>query len=987
MTGKRRQRAAVRLRRGVPALALGLTLVAGLGVTATGTAAADDSAAGPAYAFRNPKLSVDRRVDDLLDRLTLDEKISLLHQWQPAIPRLGIQSFKTGTEALHGVAWLGETTVFPQAVGLASTWDPALMRQVGSAVGDEARGFQQERPTGWGLNLWAPVVNPLRDPRWGRNEEGYSEDPHLTSAMAIAYGTGLTGGDPDHLKTAPTLKHFLGNNNEVDRTTTSSDLRPRVLKEYEEQAFKPAIEANAATGVMSSYNLVNGRPATVNPALDDDVRAWSSYDLLNVTDAYAPNNLIGTGSQKYYDTLAEGNAAALKAGIDSFTTDDSNSAPTTTAVKSAVTAGQLKESDVDRAVGHILSIRVRLGEFDPGGGKYGSIDKSVVNSPAHQKLARQAAADAAVLLKNSGSTLPLKSSAKNVAVVGPLADTLYTDWYSGTLPYAVTPKEGIAAKLGTSVTSSEGVDRIALKNAESGKYVTAGSDADGEALKESASGGAETQAQFDVFDWGAGIVTLRSAANGKYVGYNWSNFVNDQVQPNGWFVQQQFALEEQTDGTYLLRYAGYETREPWWSNPVYLGPTGDDGTLGLVTKEEAAHYTKDVVRSGAEEAVAAVKGKDTAVVVVGSMPAINGRENYDREDMSLAPSQEALVKAVRAANPKTVVVVENSYPTTLGALQKEVPALLWTTHAGQETGNALADVLFGDVNPAGRLTQTWYESEADLPSILEYDNIKYDRTYQYFKGDPLYEFGYGLSYSSFRYGELRRVDGGYEVPVTNTGRRAGDEVVQLYTHQRVSRDKQPLKQLEAFQRVSLKPGQTKTVKLKLREKDLAHWDVTRSKWVVESGTYDVLVGASSEDIRSRTSLKVRGETIPARDLSRVTRAENFDDYEGVRLVDESKARGTAVGASGDGAWLKFADSQLGSGASKFSARVAGAAGKVEIRLGSPTGTLVGTATASGTGSPYTYETVDASLSAAAKGRQDVYLVLGDGMRLSAFSLR
>ncbi|MFC4470788.1 glycoside hydrolase family 3 C-terminal domain-containing protein [Streptomyces xiangluensis] len=977
MKAKRTQRPTVR--RAVPVLAL--TLIAGLGVTATGTAAAD-----PAYAFRNPKLSVDRRVDDLLTRLTLDEKISLLHQYQPAIPRLGIKPFKTGTEALHGVAWLGEATVFPQAVGLASTWDPQLIERVGSAVGDETRGFQQERPPGWGLNLWAPVVNPLRDPRWGRNEEGYSEDPYLTAAMATAYGTGLTGGDPDHLKTAPTLKHYLGNNNEVDRTTTSSDLRPRVLKEYEEQAFKPAIEADAATGVMSSYNLVNGRPATVNPALDDEVRTWSSYDLLNVTDAYAPNNLIATGSQKYYDTLAEGNAAALKAGIDSFTTDDANSVPTTTAIKSAVSAGQLKESDVDTAVGHILSIRVRLGEFDPGGGKYGSIDKSVVNSPAHQKLARKAAADAAVLLKNSGGALPLKTSAKNVAVVGPLADTLYTDWYSGTLPYGITPKEGIAAKLGTSVTSSEGVDRIALKNVSTGAYVTAGSDADGEPLKESgASSG--TAVQFDVFDWGVGIVTLRSAANGKYVGAKGSGFVNDQVQPGGWFVQQQFALEEQTDGTYLLRYAGYETREPWWSNPVYLGPTGDDGTLGLVTKEEAARYTKDVVRSGTEEAVAAVKGKDTAVVVVGSMPAINGRENVDREDMSLAPSQEALVKAVRKANPNTVVIVENSYPTTLGDLQKDVPALLWTTHAGQETGNALADVLFGDVNPAGRLTQTWYRSESDLPSILEYDNIKHDRTYQYFKGDPLYEFGYGLSYSSFRYGQLKRVDGGYEVAVTNTGRRSGDEVVQLYTHQRTSRDKQPLKQLEAFQRVSLKPGQTKTVKLKLSVDDLAHWDVTRSKWVVESGTYDVLVGASSEDVRSRTALKVRGETIPARDLSRVTRAENFDDYEGVRLVDESKARDTAVGASGDEAWVKFADSQLGFGASKFSARVAGAAGKVEIRLGSPTGTIVGTATASGTGSPYTYETVDASLSSAAKGRQDVYLVLSDSMRLSTFSLR
>ncbi|MEU1028694.1 glycoside hydrolase family 3 C-terminal domain-containing protein [Streptomyces mirabilis] len=977
--GKRSKRSREGRRRQRASLVLALALTAGL--TAIAPAGADD----PAYAFRNPRLPVTERVNDLLGRLTLDEKVSLLHQYEPAIPRLGIQSFRTGTEALHGVAWLGRATVFPQAIGLASTWDPALIQQVGSAVGDEARGFQQERPDGWGLNLWAPVVNLLRDPRWGRNEEGYSEDPYLTGSISTAYGEGLTGGDPDHLKTAPTLKHYLANNNEVNRTTTSSDLSPRVQHEYDEAAFRPAVEADATTGVMASYNLVNGRPDTVNPDLDDVVRTWTSRDLLNVTDAFAPGNL--TGDQQYYPTLAEGDAAALKAGIDSFTDNNGDSAPTTTAIKSALNTGLLKESDVDTAVSHLLAVRVRLGEFDPNGGTYGSIDQSVINSPAHQKLAREAAAESAVLLKNNDGVLPLKTSAKNVAVVGPLADTLYTDWYSGTLPYAVTPAGGIASKLGTSVGSSEGVDRIALKDTATGKYVTAGVSQAGGALRESTDTG--VAAQFDAFDWGSGIVTLRSAANGRYVGYNWSNFVNDQVQPNGWYVQQQFKLEQQGDGTYLLRYAGYETSESWWSNPVYLGPTGPDGTLGLVEKSGAAHYSKDVVRSGVDAAVAAVRGKDTAVVVVGSMPAINGREAHDRTDMGLAPSQEALVRAVRAANPKTVVIVENSYPTTLGTLQKEVPALLWTTHAGQETGNALADVLYGDTNPAGRLTQTWYRSASDLPSILDYDIIKSDRTYQYFKGRPLYPFGYGLSYTTFRYGALKRVAGGYEVAVTNTGERAGDEVVQLYTHQRASRDKQPLKQLKAYARVSLKPGETKTVRLKVRPSDLAHWDVTRSKWVVESGAYDVLVGASSSDIRSRTSWTVRGETIPPRDLTKVTRAENFDDYSSgsVRLVDESKARGTAVGATADGAWLKFADTRLGSGASEFSARVAGSPGTVEVRLGSPTGPLVGTARTGGTASPYDYTTVTAALTGAAKGRTGVYLVLSGGVRMSTFTLR
>ncbi|GHH76358.1 beta-glucosidase [Streptomyces sulfonofaciens] len=967
---------------------LALALVAALGT-------AVDTSAAAAYPFRDPALPLAERVDDLLGRLTLDERISLLHQYEPAVPRLGVGAFRTGTEALHGVAWLGEATVFPQALGLASTWDPDLVRRVGSAVGDEDRGFQQERPPGWGLNVWAPVVNLLRDPRWGRNEEGYSEDPYLTGAMATAYGTGLTGGDPDHLKTAPTLKHFLGNNNEVHRDTTSSDLRPRVLKEYEERAFEPPLSAGAATGVMSSYNLVNGRPATVSPLLDE-ARDWSGRDLLNLTDAGAPDNLLTTGSQKYYGTLAEGDAAALRAGVDSFTSDDADPGPTTTAIRTALDEGLLTGADIDDAARHILGVRFRLGEFDPGGGRYGSIDASVINSPGHRALARRAAAESMVLLKNTSRALPLTAATRSVAVVGPLSDTLYSDWYSGTPPYRVTPREGIAARLGAagSVTGGEAVDRIALKDTATGKYVTAGTGAGGAPLRESGTT-ASDEARFDVFDWGAGVLTLRAAANGRYVGYDGVGFPNDQDQPNGWYVRQQFALDRQDDGDYLLRYAGYDTAESWWTQGTYLGPAAD-GTLGLTTKDRAAHFTKDVLSSGTDQAVAAVEGKDAAVVVVGSMPAINGREAHDRPDMALAPAQQALVESVRAANPHTVVVVENSYPTTLGDLAKDVPALLWTTHAGQETGNALADVLFGATDPAGRLTQTWYRSESDLPDLLDYDIIKGDRTYQYFRGEPLYPFGHGLSYTSFRYGPLTAVPGGYRVRVTNTGDRAGDEVVQLYTHQRASRDKQPLKRLRAFARVSLEPGSTKAVTLRLSRSDLAHWDVTRSKWVVEGGTYDVMAGASSADIRSRTRLTVHGETIPPRDLARPTRAEDFDDYDGVRLVDESRAAGTAVQAAAAGAWTRYADADLGAGAGRFSAKVActaGCEGTLEVRLGSPSGPLLGTARTAGTGSPYSYTSVSADLrpppGRAAHGERarDVCLVLGKGLRLAEFTVR
>src|SRR3954447_2663637 len=320
------------LRRGVPALVVALLAALATPFAISGQALAQPA---PQYPFQNPRLSVDTRVDDLLGRLTLAEKISLLHQSQAAIPRLGIPYFKAGTEALHGVAWSNDLnngwsktdangTVFPKAVGMASTWDPALVKRIGSAVGDEARGYNAENPVLWGLNLWAPVVNLLRDPRWGRNEEGYSEDPLLTSAIATAYGSGMEGNDPRHLKTAPTLKHFLAYNNEVQRDVTSSNVPPRVLHEYDEQAFKPAIQANAATGLMASYNLVNGRPMTVSPLLNK-ARTWTDRPLFNVSDAFAPYNL--TGSEHYFATQPEADAAMFKAGIDSFTADNNNPQP------------------------------------------------------------------------------------------------------------------------------------------------------------------------------------------------------------------------------------------------------------------------------------------------------------------------------------------------------------------------------------------------------------------------------------------------------------------------------------------------------------------------------------------------------------------------------------------------------------------------------------------------------------------------------------
>ncbi|MBW8751587.1 MAG: glycoside hydrolase family 3 C-terminal domain-containing protein, partial [Propionibacteriales bacterium] len=919
-------------------------------------AAAPASAAesGSSYPFQDPSLSVAARVNDLLGRLTLDEKLGLLHQSQKAIPRLGIPYFKAGTEALHGLAWSNDidngwqqafpdrATVFPQAVGLASTWDPDLVEQVGSAVGDEARAYNEINPRLWGLQLWAPVVNLLRDPRWGRNEEGYSEDPELTGVISTRYGRGLEGNDPTYLKTAPVLKHFYAYNNETNRNTSSSNVPPRIKHEYDFRAFRPAIEANAATGVMASYNEVNGRPTHVDRELNDTVRSWTDQTLYNVSDAWGPHAV--TQAQHFYDDETEAYASVLKAGVDGFTVDDNNPEPLVATLKDALDRGLLTESDIDEAVRHVLTIRTRLGQFDPDGGPYAATSKDVLDSPAHRQLNRKAAEEAMVLLRNDSRKLPLDPKATHkVAVVGPLSDQLFSDWYGATLPYAVTPLDGIRQRLGdsASVAGVEGLDRVALKDSATGRYLTATGTSAADAVTASASATPPATAQWDVNDWMADVSTLRNADNGHYLTGNFGPFNTSATTPSGWYVQQQFRFEAQPDGTVLLQYVGYETNESWWWIPGHYVTVAADGTVGTGTKEQAAHFEREVVSDGSDAAAAAAATSDAAVVVVGSNPFVYGRENHDRTSMALGASQQQLIKKVRAANPNTIVVMESSYPTTM---TEQPDSLLWTTHAGSETGNAVAETIFGDNDPSGRLTQTWYRSDADLPKDLtEYDISKTDQTYLYFRGDPLYAFGHGLSYTSFKYSRLRperTAMGGngtvrVSVDVTNTGNRAGSEVVQLYSHQRTSRDKQPLRELKAFRKVTLSPGQTQTVTFPVRAADLAHWDVTRDRWVVESSAYDLMVGSASDDIRQRATVEVHGETIPPRDLSRPTRAENFDDYDGITLVPTTRGTGTSVASGQTPGWVKFAGSRT-TGDMKLSASVARSAagdGTLEVRLG------------------------------------------------------
>jgi beta-glucosidase len=416
-----------------------------------------------------------------------------------------------------------------------------------------------------------------------------------------------------------------------------------------------------------------------------------------------------------------------------------------------------------------------------------------------------------------------------------------------------------------------------------------------------------------------------------------------------------------------------------------------DGTLAAHadSPEEATAFTVVPVSSGRGQAVRAARAADVAVVVVGNHPLINGRETEDRVDLALPPAQDELLRAVHAANPRTIMVISSSYPYAIDWAQAHLPAILWSAHGGQEFGHALAGVLFGEPGPAGRLTQTWYASAADLPDLLDYDIIAADATYLYFRGEPLYPFGHGLTYTSFAYSDLRCVGGDVlaaggeldvRVDVTNTGPRASDEVVQLYTRQLSSRVKQPRRQLRGFRRIHLAPGERTTVMFRLRSDDLSFWDVTRDRRVVEAARHAVMVGRSSQDILQATTITVRGERIPARDaLAAPIPAAGYDDYSGVELRDATLTGGDSVSAAEPGAWIAFTQVDFGAGATTCRARVSAAVDRtvtVTLRLDDPLqGPVIGTITAACEGGRYHWTDAVTDLSGA-RGTHDLYAVLG-----------
>jgi beta-glucosidase len=672
----------------------------------------------------------DDRVRALIGQMTVAEKIAQLQNTAPSIDRLKLPAYQYWNEALHGVV-TGGATSFPQAIALGSTWDPDLVHEVASAISDEARGFSAR--DGKGLTYWAPVINMLRDPRWGRFEESYSEDPWLMARMGVAFVRGMQGDDARYLKTVATPKHYAGNNSEFNRHTGSSDIDEQLLHEYYLPAFEATVREAGAFSVMAAYNRVNGVPAAANPLLLQsllrDTWGFSGYV---VSDCDAIDDIVN--GHHWVSTLAQASAKALLAG-----TDLNCGSTYPTQLSSALDQHLIAEADIDRALGRVLRARFLLGELDSADSvPYRAIHGDVIASDAHAVLARKAAQEAIVLLKNDG-LLPLdRSTVRSIAVIGPHGNDVTLGGYSGTPKHTVNVLAGIYAKV-----------------------------------------------------------------------------------------------------------------------------AGDGGTS--VAYEPGCSITEAKDQAAIDAAATLAAKSDVAIVVVGTSQSVL-REEMDRPDWSLPGAQGDLISAVQAANPRTVVVLVTAGPVAIDWAKAHVPAILTAFYDGQEQGAAIADVLFGDTNPGGKLTTTWYTGDATLPPIDDYD-LRKGRTYLYYDQAPLYPFGHGLSYTSFGYANLTVGPGVMDatglatisVDVTNTGARAGDEVVQLYVHDAAASVQRPIKQLRGFQRVHLEPGQKRSLAFTLAARDLAFWDVTAHGWRVAEGVFELAVGSSSLDIRARSSLVVRSQ--------------------------------------------------------------------------------------------------------------------------------
>ncbi len=867
---------------------------------------------GKDFALWNNALSVEERLDAVVSELTLEEKLHCLTTGIPDIDRLGIKASFVGGEAAHGIQArhdqafdAGEpepTTSFTQPIGMSGSFDTELIHECGRVTGEEARALYK-RNNGGSLCRWAPTIDMERDPRWGRTEEAYGEDPCLTGKMASAYIQGMKGDDPFYIRCAATLKHFYANNVEKDRVSVSSSIDERNKHEYYLEPFRKAITEGGAEAVMTSYNEINGVPAVVNHEVQDLLKdEWK-----------LPGHVVCDGGDfqqtvqfhHYFATHAESLAYGLKAGIDAFTDDPE---VVYRAAKDAYEQGLITEEDIDRALRNSFRTRIHLGLFDGNGNcPYSEMGEEYVNSTEHQEICRKMAEESVVLLKNEGilpwnsgeaspedgeslTNRPDQKEPGSITVVGPLSDVWYKDWYSGVPPYAVTPVEGIRREFPEAeVTCHSGLSKLQLS--VDGKYVAL--DADNRLYL-----GEKEQAETFLYtDWGCGNTTLQAMSNGCFVILEEGSYLITASSKEAfhWFIREQWNFREEPDGTYFLD--SWNGRQVTVDADGYLvviknGDVavgeGDDEKLGLVShavsEGDPVSFRMEVMEDGLKEALKLVQKAEKTVVVLGSNPVINSKEEIDRTTLALPPAQQHLADEVLKANPDAVIVLVTNYPYSIVDLNANAKAILYTASGSQELGTGIAAVLSGRVNPAARLPMTWYQADEDLPDINDYDIIKGKRTYQYFDGKVLYPFGYGLSYTGFRYEEMQTEEKEDEIivrlSVTNTGDVKGDEVVQLYVHKEDSRVVRPIRQLKDFVRVKdLAPGETRTVTLSVKKEELRYFDVISGQMLLEDGGYLLEAGASSVDIRQKQEILLKGQKAGVRDPFAATEAIRYDDYE------------------------------------------------------------------------------------------------------------
>lgn len=847
------------------------------------------------------ELPLEERLNYLLKEMTLEEKIKCLTTGCPDIERLGIKATYMGGEAAHGIEArhdqafnAGEpepTTSFTQPIGMSSSFDRELIKECGRAVGEEARALFK-RNGGGGLCRWAPTVDMGRDPRWGRTEEAYGEDPYLTGEMASAYIKGMKGNHPFYLQCGATLKHFYANNVEKDRIKISSSLDERNKYEYYLEPFRKAIEEGGAEAVMTSYNEINGVPAIVNGEVQSLLKdKWG-----------LPGHVVCDGGDfgqtvndhKYFESHAQTLAYGLMAGIDCFT---DKAGLVYEAAGEAIEKGLITEADIDKSIRNSFRTRIRLGFFDAKGDcPYSQMGEEYINNEDHQKIGRKMARESVVLLKNEDNMLPLlPGETKSIAVVGPLADVWYKDWYCGIPPYHVSVLEGIRnAYPETEITYHSGLSEIRLKCR--GRYVGLGKDNRLCLLEETA---AET---FIFTDWGCGSMTLLAKSNGRFVTLEEETEQIKAVKEEafGWFIRESWNLMELSGGVAERNQGRGDVCSLVSWNGKSVSVDGD-GYLTVADGEEAAGFETEIVTDGISEAVKLAQKAEKVIAVLGCNPVINSKEEIDRTTLALAPAQQRLAESLQKANPETAVVLLTNYPYAINGLQKDCKAILCSASGSQELGSGIADVISGKEAPAGRLPMTWYKSEADLPDMQDYDIIKGRRTYQYFEGEVLYPFGYGLSYTKFFYGamDIERVGDKIEIkiPVTNTGDCTADEVVQLYVHKETSRVRQPRLQLKGFERLKrIKPDEVRTAEFEISLEELKFYDVISRSMVLEEAGYTFMAGASSADIRSKKNHFIEGEKIAARNPYEITRAVQYDDYENC-FIHRGTSSHSVVGAT------------------------------------------------------------------------------------------